>query len=142
VSSYIPAALRRLIYDRAKGCCEYCFTPEIASFASHEVDHIIAEKHGGLTQEDNLALSCTLCNKHKGSDLASIDPQTGEITPLYHPRREYWLEHFCLVGAEFTPLTPVGRVTVRLLQLNRSDRVKERQLFIKAGVLDLPSAKS
>lgn len=140
MSSYIPVALRRLVFDRSKGCCEYCLTPEFASFAAHEVDHIIAEKHGGLTQEDNLALSCSLCNKHKGSDLASIDPQTGEITPLYHPRRDRWPDHFCLTGAEFTPLTPVGRVTVRLLQLNRDDRVQERQLLIEAGVLKLPSS--
>lgn len=139
MSSYLPAALRRLVYDRAKGCCEYCFTPEITSFASHEVDHIIAEKHGGPTQAENLALSCTLCNKHKGTDLASIDPKTSAITPLYHPRRDRWSEHFCLLVAEFTPLTPVGRVTVRLLQLNRSDRVRERQLLIEAGVLDIPT---
>lgn len=139
MSSYIPAALRRSVYDRANGCCEYCFTPEFAVFASHEVDHIIAEKHGGLTQEANLALSCSLCNKHKGSDLASIDPKTGEIIPLYHPRRDRWADHFCLTGAEFTPLTPVGRVTVRLLQLNRGDRLKERQLFIEAGIINIPS---
>lgn len=60
MSRYIPVALRRSVYDRANGCCEYCFTPEFAAFASHEVDHIIAEKHGGLTQEDNLVLSCSL----------------------------------------------------------------------------------
>ncbi len=138
MSSYISAALRRLVYDRANGCCEYCFTPEFAAFASHEVDHIIAEKHGGSTQGDNLALSCSLCNKHKGSDLASIDPQTGEMMSLYHPRRDCWPEHFSLTGAEFAPLTPVGRVTVRLLQLNRSDRVEERRLLIEADVLKLP----
>jgi len=56
--------------------------------APHEVDHVIAEKHGGLTEPDNLALSCTLCNKHKGSDLTSIDPETGDIVPLYHPRKD------------------------------------------------------
>lgn len=139
MSSYLPAALRCLVYDRAKGCCEYCFTPEIASFASHEVDHIIAEKHGGPMHADNLALSCTLCNKHKGTDLASIDPLTGAITPLYHPRRDHWSEHFCLTVAEVTPLTSVGRVTVRLLQLNRSDRVRERQLLVEAGILDMPT---
>lgn len=137
-SSYIPVALRRLVHDRAKGCCEYCFVSELASFASHEFDHIIAEKHGGLTQEDNLALSCTPCNKHKGTDLASIDPETGEITPLYHPRRDRWSEHFSMSGAEFIPLTAVGRVTIRLLQLNRGDRVEERQLFIEAGIMKLP----
>ena len=139
MSRYIPVALRRFVYDRAQGCCEYCLIPEIASFASHEVDHIIAEKHGGLTQEDNLALSCTLCNKHKGSDLASIDPETGDVTPLYHPRRDRWSTHFSLSGAELTPLTPSGRVTVRLLQLNRSDRLKERQLLLKAGILKPPA---
>jgi hypothetical protein len=138
MSTYVPASLRRFVYDRASGYCEYCFIPEIAAFASHEVDHIIAEKHGGLTQEDNLALSCTLCNKHKGTDLALIDPGTGEITPLYHPRRDWWSDHFCLSGAEFTPLTPIGRVTVRLLQLNRGDRIRERQLLIEANVLNLP----
>jgi len=138
VSSYIPVALRRLVHARAKGCCEYCFIPESVSLASLEVDHIIAEKHGGLTSEDNLALSCSLCNKRKGSDLASVDPETGQIIPLYHPRYDRWSMHFRITGAEFIPLTPVGRVTVRLLHLNRSDRLQERQLFIAAGIIDIP----
>ena len=83
--TYINAALRKQVYRRARGCCEYCLLPDIAAFAPHEVDHIIAEKHGGLTAAENLALSCTLCNKHKSSDLTSIDPETGDIVPLYHP---------------------------------------------------------
>jgi 5-methylcytosine-specific restriction endonuclease McrA len=137
VSTYIPVALRRLVHDRAKGCCEYCLLPETAVFASHEVDHIVAEKHSGVTEANNLALSCTLCNKHKGSDLASINPETGEIIPLYHPRRDSWQEHFHLDGAKIRPLTPIGQVTVRLLQLNRRDRVQERQLLQEAGLLNL-----
>jgi HNH endonuclease len=139
MSKYIPSALRRLIYERAKGCCEYCFFPEIATLASHEIDHIIAEKHGGLTEADNLALSCALCNKHKGSDLASIDSDTGDLVPLYHPRRDIWLENFRLDSAEFVPLTTIGRVTVKLLQLNRKHRVEERQLLIKVGMFHLLS---
>ncbi len=138
-STYIPSALRRLVYERAGDCCEYCLTPEAAVFASHEIDHIIAEKHGGATEADNLGLSCVLCNKHKGSDIASIDPQTGEIVPLYHPRRDKWREHFQLSGAEFIPLTATGRVAVRLLQLNRPDRIEERKLLIEAEMLNLPS---
>lgn len=137
MSTYISSTLRRLVYERAKGCCEYCLTPEAAVFASHEVDHIIAEKHGGATEADNLALSCTLCNKHKGSDLASIDPATGEITPLYHPRSQHWQDHFSISGAEIVPLTSIGRVTVRLLQFNRPDRLQERQLLLEAGLLNL-----
>lgn len=71
--SYISAALRQQVYDRANGCCEYCLIPELAVLFTHQVDHVIAEKHGGLTEAFNLALACVLCNKFKGSDIASID---------------------------------------------------------------------
>ncbi len=133
--TYISVALRKQVYDRANGCCEYCLVPDLASFSPHEIDHIIAEKHDGRTESENLALSCTLCNKHKGSDLASIDPDTKQIVPLYHPRQNLWREHFYLNGAEFLPLTAIGRVTIRLLQLNRRDRVEERQILIQAGII-------
>ncbi|MDP6502005.1 MAG: HNH endonuclease, partial [Planctomycetota bacterium] len=116
--SYIPAELRRKVNERAGGRCEYCLIPESVTFVSHEIDHIIAEKHGGPTESDNLALSCALCNKHKGSDLTSIDPETGEIVPLYHPRRENWTDHFRLSEGQIAPLTSTGRVTARLLHFN------------------------
>jgi 5-methylcytosine-specific restriction endonuclease McrA len=96
--TYIPVLLRRQVYEQAKGCCEYCLIPDAATFAPHEIDHIIAEKHGGRTALENLALCCTLCNKHKGSDLASIVPETAEIIPLYHPRKDLWNENFRLNG--------------------------------------------
>jgi 5-methylcytosine-specific restriction endonuclease McrA len=66
----VPAGLRKQVYVRANGRCEYCLIPEMAGLASHEMDHIIAEKHGGSTEFNNLALSCVLCNKYKGSDIA------------------------------------------------------------------------
>ena len=137
--TYIPVAVRKQVFSRAKNCCEYCLIPDIATFVPHEVDHIVAKKHGGLTEVENLALSCTLCNKHKGSDLTSIDPKTGEIIPLYHPRQDLWDEHFQLNNAEIVPLTDKGRVTVRLLQLNRPERLQERQLLIDAGIFKLLS---
>lgn len=117
--THISSALRRIVKERAQGCCEYCLIPEIGTFASHEIAHIIAEKHGGLTEADNLALSCTLCNKYKGTDLTSIDPNNGEIVRLYHPCVDSWLEHFLLSKTEIIPLTNIGRVTVKLLQFNR-----------------------
>jgi len=67
MGTYIPSALRQEVYDRAGGCCEYCLIPETAVLVPHEVDHIIAQKHGGLTESGNLALSCTVCNKYKGA---------------------------------------------------------------------------
>jgi hypothetical protein len=136
--TYIPAALRKLVYDRANGRCEYCLIPEMASFAPHEIDHIIAEKHGGLTVQENLALSCTLCNKHKGSDLASVDAETGKIVALYNPRQEHWQDHFKLVDAEYVPLTAIGRVTVKLLHINRLDRIRERRFLIEVNLLTIP----
>jgi hypothetical protein len=137
--SRVPAVLRRTVHERACGACEYCLVPEALAFAAHEVDHVVAQKHGGATEAGNLALSCTLCNKHKGSDLASIDPETGALTPLYHPRRERWSEHFRIEAGKLIPLTSTARVTVQLLQLNHRDRVVERELLIAAGLIRLPA---
>ncbi len=137
--SYISPKLRKAVYERARGCCEYCLIPEIATFAPHQIDHIIAEKHGGLTKLNNLALACSLCNKYKGSDLTSIDPNTGEIVPLFNPRQDLWLEHFQLKDAVIIAKTAKGRVTERLLQFNISDRLEERKLLINADIYKLPS---
>jgi hypothetical protein len=109
--THIPEALRQLVVNRAQGCCEYCLLNQDDSFLAHEVDHIIAEKHRGTTTEDNLCLSCFDCNRHKGSDISSVDPDTDQLTPLFHPRRDRWNVHFRLEGARIVPLTPTGRVT-------------------------------
>ena len=138
MGTHIPVTLRRIVYERVRGCCEYCLIPETAVLAAHEVDHIIPQKHGGPTEADNLALSCALCNKRKGSDLASLDPDTGEIVPLYHPRRDLWSDHFRISTDQLIPLTPTSRTTIRLLQLNSPDRVEERKLLIAAGIFRLP----
>jgi 5-methylcytosine-specific restriction endonuclease McrA len=68
--------VRQLVIQRASGCCEYCLIRQDFSIYTHEVDHIIAVKHGGETTADNLALSCLSCNRHKGSDFATIDQVT------------------------------------------------------------------
>jgi hypothetical protein len=140
VSTYIAPDVREFVYSRAGARCEYCLLPETAAFVPLEVDHIIARKHGGPATADNLALACSLCNKHKGSDLTSIDPETGEITPLFHPRQQKWYAHFRLEDASIVPLTASGRVTVRLLQLNAPTRIAERRLLVEAGLLTMPDS--
>jgi len=126
--TYISTALRNLVYERAEGLCEYCLIDEEISFVKHQIDHIIAEKHGGLSIEENLALACVLCNKYKGSDLTSIDGETGEIVRLFNPREDIWSEHFRIENGVFIGLTPNARATIRLLQMNNSARVEERRI--------------
>ncbi len=138
--THIPAELRRTVRQRARDCCEYCLIPESMTLATHEIDHVIAEKHGGPTDADNLALACALCNGFKGSDLASIDPQNGAIVPLFNPRCDRWTEHFRLDNGRIEPLTGSGRATVRLLQLNHPHRVEERLLLVAAGMILTPEA--
>jgi hypothetical protein len=99
----------------------------------HEIDHVIAEKHGGATEMNNLAYACAQCNRFKGSDIATIDPQTGQIAPLFNPRTQSWREHFDLDGAVIMARSPSGRATERLLQLNQVDRILLRRELIKTG---------
>ena len=125
----IEAALRELVRLRAGGLCEYCRISERFTLAEHEIDHVIAVKHGGQTVVENLALCCTVCNRFKGSDIASIDSETGQLTRLFHPRLDRWADHFEFRNGEILGLTARGRVTVRLLRMNRPTRIKERQLL-------------
>ena len=127
--------LREEVSARAGRRCEYCLAPEALAFARHQVDHVIAEKHGGETALDNLALCCGLCNRRKGSDLSSLDPITGQVHALFHPRRDRWADHFELRGGEMLALTSAGRVTVKLLRLNRPDRIQERAALVASGRL-------
>jgi hypothetical protein len=131
--TYIPVGIRQLVIQQAGERCEYCLYPQEMSFLAFEVEHIIAEKHGGATVADNLALACPYCNRLKGSDLGSLDPETDQLTPFFNPRTQQWDEHFQLDGAHIVPLTPEGRVTVLILQFNRPDCLQERQHLIEVG---------
>jgi hypothetical protein len=133
MSAYVSKALRRKVIKRSNGKCEYCLFPERMSLFSFEIEHIIAEKHGGVTQADNLALACPFCNRFKGTDLGSIDPETGKLTFFFNPRTQKWQEHFKLEKNEIIGLTPEGRVTVIIFQFNNADRVLERQQLISSG---------
>ncbi|MEH1781990.1 MAG: HNH endonuclease signature motif containing protein [Nostoc sp.] len=133
-SNSISAELRKLVIQRASGCCEYCLIHQDFSIYTHEVDHIIAVKHGGETTADNLALSCLSCNRHKGSDFATIDQVTKEIVPLFNPRRQVWDEHFYVERARIEGKTQIGQGTARLLQLNIPNRVLERQVLMSQGL--------
>jgi hypothetical protein len=131
--TYIPDALRQRVIERAQNCCEYCRIHQRDSLYTHEIDHIIPEKHRGTTTADNLCLSCLDCNRSKGSDFASFDPDTNIIVSLFNPRIEIWSEHFRLENVYIAPLTAQGRVTVFVLKLNDSWRVQNRKDLMEIG---------
>lgn len=129
----IPERMRRHVHDRAQGRCEYCLIHESFMFANHQPDHIIAEHHDGLTTLDNLAWSCVLCNRHKGSNISSVDPQNRQIVPLFNPRKQQWKRHFRLSGPQIEPLTASARATAFLLQFNTKERIDDRRDLMADG---------
>jgi len=133
MSKYIPVSLRKQVIERANGCCEYCLLSQEDIFFAFEIDHIVAEKHGGQTDFQNLCLSCPDYNRYKGSDVGSYDEITGVLTPLFNPRRNHWAEHFELNEFEIIPLTDIGRVTVRLLKINLIERIEDRRIYAQYG---------
>lgn len=79
MTSYVPADLRQLVELRANHLCEYCLIHEGDTCLGCQVDHVIAEKHGGLTAADNLSYACTFCNRAKGTDIGSVAQSTGDF---------------------------------------------------------------
>ena len=127
-------ALRRLVWRRAQSRCEYCQLHAEQSVLPFQVDHIIALKHGGTTEAKNLALACFYCNSYKGANLSGVDPETSRIFRLYHPRSDRWTLHFRWTGPHVAGLTPTGRATARVLNLNHPDAVALRRSLIEEGV--------
>jgi hypothetical protein len=130
----MDAALVREVWRRAAGYCEYCRMPQNHDDTPFEIDHIIAKKHGGRTIDHNLSLSYFYCNSFKGSDIAGRDAKTGQLTPLFNPRRQKWARHFRWKGGYLLGRTPVGRVTVALLHINDPLRVELREALIEEGL--------
>lgn len=135
MSEYVPQKLRRKVIERSKGICEYCYTQAAFSSQPFAIEHIIPVVTGGKTILSNLAFSCQGCNGHKYTHTAALDPVTRKIVPLFHPRRQKWNDHFTW-NNNFTLIigqTPVGRVTVELMQLNREGCVNIRRAVYTLG---------
>lgn len=102
--------------------------------APFQIDHIIARQHGGATELENLALACIHCNRFKGPNIAGLDPGSGEVVRLFHPRRDSWTEHFVWNGPRLKALTQIGRVTIALLLINDPEVVAVRNALREEGV--------
>ena len=140
---YLSAELRRLVVSRAESLCEYCLMGEDDSFLGFEVDHVISEKHGGPTDESNLAFACFFYNRFKGSDIGSLVPGTGRFAPFFNPRTDRWREHFFFDERDLRiePLGDVGIVTERILRFNDPERLLERAALYEVGAYPVPAAR-
>lgn len=132
----IPAALREQVRRRAHELCEYCLLHEADGIHAFHVDHVISEKHGGPTEEHNLAFCCPFCNRAKGSDIAG---RAGDaLVRLFNPRIDVWSEHFAMDADRIAARSSMGAATVQLLGLNDPHRVALRRELMAAGLF--PSA--
>ena len=121
----------------AVGRCEYCRFPMAVSRLPFHCDHIIAEKHGGPTDDANLAWACFRCNMSKGPNIAGLDPVDGALTRLFHPRQDKWEDHFEWNTAWLRGKTAIGRATIAVLEINGADVVAVRGSLLAEGAWDL-----
>ena len=122
---------RKIVIERAMGCCEYCRSQARFATQSFSVEHIVPKHRGGETVTENLALACQGCNNAKFTKVDARDPISGATAELYHPRKQKWREHFAW-NDDFTlivGLTPIGRATVDALHLNRNELVNLRRIL-------------
>jgi HNH endonuclease len=131
--THIPVELRRLVVARAQRMCEYCLIHEDDTFFGCEADHIVNEKHGGLTIAENLAYACLACNRNKGTDLGSIWEPSDALIRFFNPRVDVWSDHFSLKETLIRPITPTGSVTERIFRLNDIERLLEREALRALG---------
>jgi hypothetical protein len=136
----MSASLRREVWERGGGNCEYCQLPQEHDPRPFHLDHIRPQKHDGPTVSENLALCCAACSLFKGPSPAGYDPETDKLTPLFNPRIEDWRDHFAWNGGALEGRTPVGRTTIAVLRINDTLRVQHRQLLMELGVF--PNASS
>lgn len=131
MSEYVSAALKRLVFERARGMCEYCRSQAKYAVDPLVMEHIQPVSRGGKTSAENLALSCQTCNNSKYVKTEAIDPATGRVAPLFHPRQMVWSEHFTWNEdvTRMLGLTPTGRATIMLLRTNRESLMNIRQML-------------
>jgi HNH endonuclease len=133
--THVPRELRERVAAQARHRCGYCLPAEAIVGTPMELDHLVPESLGGLTEESNLWLACSLCNDIKNNRIAGLDPVSGEVVRLFNPRQQVWHEHFrwTELGDRIIGLTPTGRATVVTLNLIRPALVRARQLCVSVG---------
>ncbi len=135
-NEHLAPALRLLVAERARGCCEYCRGQEAFTLQPFSVEHIVPRSRGGTSSEENLAWSCQGCNNHKYTRTEAPDPIGDAMAPLFNPRTQRWADHFIWSSdtTQVIGLSPTGRATVVALRLNREGLVNLRRILFNEGL--------
>jgi hypothetical protein len=123
----IRKALDNRVRLRARQRCEYCHLPQACYLLRFQLDHIIAEQHGGKTKLKNLCLACPRCNTKKVPNIAGRGNRAGEVVRLYNPRTDIWTDHFQWVNAKLRAVSHIGRVTIVVLDMNEPSAIEFRR---------------
>ncbi|PSF31275.1 HNH endonuclease [Aphanothece hegewaldii CCALA 016] len=135
MSTYIAEEVKARVRRDAKEQCGYCRSLQKYVLGILEIEHIIPKALNGTDDEENLWLACRLCNSYKGIQTQAEDPLTKTTVSLFNPRQQKWVDHFIWTedGAYIEGITPVGRATVKALQLNNQIAVAVRKAWVSAG---------
>lgn len=128
------AERQRVVSDRAGQRCEYCRMHQELQGAAFHVEHIIPVSGGGTDEFDNLAWACPGCNLTKATRISALDPVSGQVARLFHPRQDLRIDHFAWQGYQLVGLTPIGRALVSAFNLNHERRVRVRQVEARFGL--------
>ena len=132
----LPGEIERRVREAADSRCGYCLSPQRLVMARLQIEHIVPLAKGGSDCEENLWLSCPLCNGHKSDKTEARDPDTGEVVPLFNPRTQTWVEHFEWAdgGLRIIGRTAIGRATAAALHLGDDpDAIQVRAYWILGG---------
>ena len=129
----IGVKIRSLVAKRAEHRCEYCLLHESDMFIAFEIDHIVAQKHGGGNEIENLAYACPHCNQHKGTNLVTFIDNYDDISRIFNPRKDIWSEHFEIEQGEILAISKIGAASIKLLKFNDIDLLILRKILGEAG---------
>ena len=135
MSNYLSVELRKQLEELDNGQCAYCQTRTDNTGQALTVDHIIPLAKGGGNALENLCRACRNCNEAKRDQTYALDPLTGELVPLYHPRRQAWIDHFAWdqTGIQLLGVTASGRATIIALDMNNELILFARRRWVNAG---------
>ena len=97
--------------------CAYCQTTQANSGQPDGRRPHLARDAGGDTAFTTSVLHVVGVTSIKAPKTAAIDPLTGEMTPIFHPRHDRWQGHFAWDESTiyWSGLTQNGRATINRL---------------------------